>query len=261
MPLPTADAGSNDLQLQTQHSRCQHLTNHCCSFSNSFFSELKFEIITSSFKAYFRKSPHNTPLQLPRDDDAAGSYTCNKPAAPAPASPNSKHLNHQAVSTGIFRCSRQDHAKAPQFTNDILLGLSSALRGHIDIFPVKQELNKPGHLSSSLGNRYVFDRLQQCLLSDHIATPTICTKYRDYPDLLDLLTPKAESTTFDSTDFLHNRDYTDISCTIYSIKTRHLNLPICPGYFSYPPSIIYTKVCRINAFIDPATSIFAVEIL
>ena len=49
-------------------------------------------------------SSHNTPLQIPRDVDAA-TYTCCKPVATyitkqqTPAPPSSKHLHHQAVST------------------------------------------------------------------------------------------------------------------------------------------------------------------
>ena len=52
--------------------------------------------------------------------------------------------------------------------------------------PVIQQLNKPGHRSSSRRNSYVHlsNRLQ---IPDHTATPTTCTEHQDYPDLLNLL--------------------------------------------------------------------------
>ena len=172
-----------------------------------------------------------------------------------------QHLHHQAADTCIIKQqtpaslnSRHLHVPfqlnrscSSQSTSDNTLGLSSALRGHIDITSVNQGLNKPEHQSSSFSNRsvHIFDRLQLRLRPNHATTPTICIKHRDYPDLLDALSPKtktAESTPFFCTDFQHRWDYTDIiqqprfythahlSCKIRSIKTwlfklTHLSLP------------------------------------
>ena len=82
--------------------------------------------------------------------------------------------------------------RQPSLWTTNLLGLSSALQGYIDIPSVNQGLNEPGHRSSNYCNGYVyiFDCFQLRLRPDHTATPTICTKHRNYPDLLDVLSPR-----------------------------------------------------------------------
>ena len=132
--------------------------------------------------------------------------------------------------------------------------------------PVNLRLIKPVYRSSSLCNRcvHIFDRLQLRLRHDHTATPTICTKHRDHPDLLDALSPRTYTqlslrlstapnfnTCWDDTDILQQkRFYTHahLSWTIRSIKTWHLKLT----HLSLSV-ISFTIVCEIDVFIGPAT--------
>ena len=110
----------------------------------------------------------------------------------APASSSSRHLHHQAADTCIpalvFSVAVDQIVQqlpSPRATN--LLGILPALRGNIDILPINQGLNKPGHRSSCLYNRcvHIIEHLQQRLRPDYI-----CIKQRHYPTFLDVLSPR-----------------------------------------------------------------------
>ena len=136
----------------------------------------------------------------------------------------------------------------------LLLGLASALRDHIDISPVNQGLNKPGHWSSSLYDIgvHIFDCFQLRLWPDHIVIPTICTKHRDHPqdhpDLLNALSPRtywqpslqhSTASTFstaETTQTLHN-SHSTLSSMISSINTWYLVVSTCPCHLSSPQSM------------------------
>ena len=107
-------------------------------------------------------------------------------------------------------------------TSSTLLGRASIPQGHIDTHSVNQRLHKPEHRSHSLCNLHlqylVLERphcsnehqhlkptlthtqlTEDChqwihiihyLQPNHTATPTIYTKHKDYPHLLDALSPQ-----------------------------------------------------------------------
>ena len=129
-----------------------------------------------------------------------------------------------------------------------VLGLAWTLWGYINTHLVNQGLHKLGHWSSNVSNQciHIINHLQQHLLPDHTATPTIFTKHRDHPHLLDTLSAQTNrqlslstTQTFNSQQKLHQRDtittqfYTHIpSCLISSIKPEIWTYPlvsvICP---------------------------------
>ena len=125
--------------------------------------------MTRSFKSYFRKSSEDhfwslpsILLQIPCNDDTAASQTCSKPAAPVPASPSTRHLQHlflhQRTSTGVSKPAA-DHSLAvdqimqqdscPRATTSTRT-IVSTLRPHRHTPLGNQGLTKPGHRSSNL---------------------------------------------------------------------------------------------------------------
>ena len=147
-----------------------------------------------------------------------------------------------------------------------LFRLVPILQGHINAHPVNQGLHKPGHWSSSLSKQciHIINHLQQHLQPDHTATPTVCTKHRDYPQFLDTLSPQTKRQlslrTFNRnyTDRIQQLQYYTHTPFLYDSlnKTWYLNLSTCLCHLSSPLSINNTTYISLrdrHIYISPVT--------
>ena len=137
----------------------------------------------------------------------------------------------------------------------IPLRLAPALRSHIDIPPINQGSNKPGHRSSNLCNQCVqiFDPIQLRLQPEPMAIPMIFTKHRGL-HLLDALLPQTNrqpnyplstAPTFDTQLRLHRHGKATAilhPCTSFVYdshnKTWYLN--------------VSTRLCSLSSPVNPS---------